>query len=161
MGSAPQACGVRADLEAYMQECERMEMVEAPSSEEPSSEEQQQVQEEIALLRTEEARLLERQAQLAARKRTLKAEHRKGHTINLARVPVQYEPEACVLDKVNDTTRLPAYNAQLVVDVKTHLITACDAVHWSRMRPDRNDPAVQRGTHAPAGRGDARGRAKP
>ena len=76
-----------------MQECEQMEMIEEPRSEEPRPEEPrpeepQRVQEkEIARLRAEEERIIECQAQLAERKTTLKAEHRSGHTINLARVP--------------------------------------------------------------------------
>lgn len=122
---------VRADLEAYLHECAQMD--EAEDSDEdsddspPSGEHRAQVEAKIERARAEEERLIVCQAQLAERKASLKAEHRSGHTINLS------EPEACVLDKVNGTSRLPAYNAQVVVDVETHLITACDAVQ------DRND----------------------
>jgi len=115
---------VRADLEAYMQECEQMEKLEGQQR---SQAEVERSQADIERARAEEARLLECQAELTARKAQMKAEHRSGHTINLS------EPEACALDKVNGTSRLPAYNAQVVVDAKTHLIIACDAVQ------DRND----------------------
>ena len=134
---------VRADLEAYMQECAQMEKVEGQQCSEAELERSQadikRAQAKIERARAEEARLLECQAELTARKAQMKAEYRSGHTINLS------EPEACALDKVNGTSRLPAYNAQVVVDAKTHLITACDAVQ------DRNDPAASAGRPCTSG----------
>lgn len=118
----------RAEVSRYMRECAEMDEREPPSGDDdPGADERRALEAEIARARAEEALLVERKAQLVARKATLKAEHRGRHQINMS------EPEACALDKVNGTSRLPAYNAQVVVDVETHLITACDAVQ------DRND----------------------
>jgi len=63
-----------------------------------------------------EARLVERKAQLEARKKTLKSEHRDRHQINIT------EPEACA------GSHGVSFNVQLGVDTETHLIVNCDVV---------------------------------
>jgi transposase len=102
---------VRKDIQTYLNECIQ--------SDDP----------DLAL------RALETKAQMAEeclgeleqRQLTLKEEHQSGHQINLM------EPEACLMHQVNGVRALPAYNAQVGVDTKSHLIVSIEVVS------DRND----------------------
>ena len=126
---------IRDDIAFYMKACEEADAADdaketdaADTTDETEGASKRELaRKELARKKKEEVRLVKRQKQLADRKQTLKAEHRRRHKINLV------EPDACVLDKVNGHRRLPAYNAQFVVDTRTHLIGACDTVD------ERND----------------------
>jgi transposase len=103
---------IRADIRHYMQRCD---FVEQGASDELDLESLRSEKERLERLEQE---LLERKAQLQTRKKELKPEHRSKHQINVK------EPEARMMPSLD----APGYNAQLGVDMSTHLIVAQDVV---------------------------------
>lgn len=103
---------IRADIRQYMQRCD---FVEQGATDEL----------DLGTLRAEKARLerlerelLERKSQLQTRKKQLKPEYRSKHQINVK------EPDA----RLMPTLDASGYNAQLAVDMSSHLIVAHDVV---------------------------------
>lgn len=107
---------VRRDIEIYMRQCD---LLDEDLSDLNTLEE---IRHKIEHLKQKEQELLTHQKKLDARKKTLKAEHRKNHKINTA------EPEARNMNKVNGKQKLPAYNVQIGVDTQTQLIVANETV---------------------------------
>jgi len=103
---------IRAEIRQYMQRCD---FVEQGASDELDLE---SLRAEKARLERLEKELLERKAQLQARKKQLKTEHRCKHQINIK------EPEARLMPNLGAS----GYNAQLAVDMSSHLIVAHDVV---------------------------------
>jgi hypothetical protein len=95
-----------------MAHCDRAE------SEEEGKADSGNNQSDIERLKRVEAKLIKRDEQLEERKKGLKPEHRQNHQINLT------DPDARFMHKAQG----PAYNAQLGVDSKTHLVVAHDVV---------------------------------
>jgi len=85
------------------------------------------IQKKIKDLRNKKKQLIKHDQEIQKRQKQLKSEHRKNHRINLT------EPEAYLMNKVNGSQKLPAYNAQASVDTKTQIIAANNVVQ------DRND----------------------
>jgi transposase len=103
---------IRSEIRDYMARCDRAE------SDAEGQADSGDIHSEIERLKRVEAKLVERDEQLEERKKGLKVEHRKNHQINLT------DPDARFMHKAQG----PAYNAQLVVDSKTHLVVAHDVV---------------------------------
>jgi len=101
---------IRKDIAHYMQRCS---FVEQGAGGEIDLE---ILQEEKRRLEVLEKKLIERREQLQSRKKTIKAEYRKNHRINIV------EPEARTMNKVNG----PGYNSQLAVDCEANIIVAND-----------------------------------
>ncbi|RKY88010.1 IS1182 family transposase, partial [candidate division KSB1 bacterium] len=120
-GLARYLAAVRKDIQEYMQRCELAEL------EENTPQGLQEIKKKLQHLQALEKKLVERQQQLEARKKNIKREYREKHQINIT------EPDAYVMNNVNDKPSAPAYNAQVSVDTKTQLIVAQDVVQ------DRND----------------------
>lgn len=102
---------VRNDIGTFLQQCDQ---------DDAATDKRQELEAKAQLL---EQRLNE----LEQRQSTLKPEHQQAHQIHLL------EPDACLMQKVNGSQSLPAYNGQLSVDATSHLIVACELV------TDRND----------------------
>ena len=103
---------IRSEIRSYMQRCD---FVEQGATDELDLE---TLRAEKARLERLEQELLERKAQLQERKKQLKPEHRSKHQINVK------EPEARIMPSL----MVSGYNAQLGVDMTSHLIVAEDVV---------------------------------
>ncbi len=104
---------IRADIRQYMQRCD---FAEQGATDELDLE---TLRAEKARLERLEQELLERKAQLQARKKRLKPEHRSKHQINIK------EPDARLMPSLDAS----GYNAQVAVDMSSHLIVAQDVVN--------------------------------
>jgi transposase len=102
---------IRRDIAAYMQRCA---LVDQGASDEKDLE---TLNEEKEHLERMEQNLVKRKKQLKDRQRTVKAEYRKHHRINLV------EPDARSMNKLDG----PGYNAQLAVDSQSNIIVANEA----------------------------------
>ena len=103
---------IRSEIRSYMQRCD---FVEQGATDELDLE---TLCAEKARLERLEQELLERKSQLQERKKQLKAEHRSKHQINVK------EPDA----RITPSLMVSGYNAQLGVDMSSHLIVAEDVV---------------------------------
>ncbi|APF17722.1 transposase IS4 family protein [Caldithrix abyssi DSM 13497] len=103
---------LRAEIKQYMQRCN---FVEQGATDELDLETLRAEKERLERLEKE---ILERKAQLKERKKQLKSEHRSRHQINVK------EPDARMMPSVDG----PGYNAQLGVDMSSHLIVAHEVV---------------------------------
>ena len=103
---------IRWEIRSYMQRCD---FVEQGATDELDLE---TLRAEKARLERLEQELLERKSQLQERKKQLKAEHRSKHQINVK------EPDA----RITPSLMVSGYNAQLGVDMSSHLIVAEDVV---------------------------------
>jgi transposase len=99
---------IRGDIASYMHRCA---LAEQGATDE---EELQSLKEKKERLLDTEQNLLKRKEQLKDRQKTVKAEYRKNHRINLV------EPDARSMNKLDG----PGYNAQLAVDSKSNIIVA-------------------------------------
>ena len=97
---------IRKDIAAYMERCALVEQV---ASDEMDLETLKQEKQRLQNL---EKKLIERKKQLQERQRSVKAEYRKNHRINIV------EPEARSMKQVDG----PGYNAQLAVDTHSNII---------------------------------------
>jgi len=107
---------IRKDIKEYMRHCDILDEDSVDSNN------LEEIRRKLDNLKEQEKRILARQKELESRKSSLKSEHRKNHKINTA------EPEARNMNKVNGNQKLPAYNVQVSVDTKTHLIVANETV---------------------------------
>jgi transposase len=110
---------IRRQIKDYLEECD--------NNDDDNDGDKTTVRKKIKVLKRKEQQLAEQEKELKKRKKNLKSEHRNNHRINLS------EPEAYLMNKVNGSQKLPAYNGQVSVDTKTQLIAANDVVQ------DRND----------------------
>lgn len=110
---------IRRQIKDYLEECE--------INDEDQPSDITKVRKKIKVLKTKEQQLMQQDKELKKRKKKLKSEHRRNHRINLT------EPEAFLMNKVNGSQKLPAYNAQISIDAKTQIIAANNVVQ------DRND----------------------
>ncbi len=101
---------IRKDISYYMQRCAFVEQGAE------SDIDLETLQEEKKRLEDLEQKLLKRREQLQQRKKTIKAEYRKNHRINIV------EPEARTMNQIDS----PGYNSQLAVDCETNIIAAND-----------------------------------
>ena len=101
---------IRKDIAYYMQRCA---FAEQGADDDIDLE---TLQEEKKRLENLEKTLLKRREQLQQRKKTIKAEYRKNHRINLI------EAEARTMNQID----APGYNSQLAVDCQTNIIAAND-----------------------------------
>lgn len=110
---------IRQKIKDYLSECERFDNgseLDIPT-----------IHKKIKDLRDKKKQLLKHDQEIKKRQKQLKSEHRKNHRINLT------EPDAFLMNKVNGSQKLPAYNAQVSIDTKTQIIASNDIVQ------DRND----------------------
>ena len=110
---------IRQRIKAYLEECELQD-------DEPETD-ISKLRKKIKALRQKEQQLIQHDREIKKRKKKLKSEHRKNHRINLT------EPDAFLMNKVNGSQKLPAYNAQVSIDTKTQIIASNNVVQ------DRND----------------------
>jgi transposase len=110
---------IRQKIKDYLNECER--------SDKGSELDIPTIHKKIKDLNEKKNQLLKHDREIKKRQNQLKSEHRKNHRINMS------EPEAYLMNKVNGSQKLPAYNAQVSIDTKTQIIAANDVVQ------DRND----------------------
>ena len=110
---------IRQQIKNYLEECEL--------NDEEQDIDITKVRKKIKALKQKEQQLVQHDREIKKRKKKLKSEHRKNHRINLT------EPEAFLMNKVNGSQKLPAYNAQVSIDTKTQIIASNDVVQ------DRND----------------------
>ncbi len=103
---------LRSEIRTYMQRCDFVEQGATDALD------LDRLRAEKERLERIEQELLERKAQLQERKKQLKPEHRSKHQINIK------EPEARLMPSL----MLSGYNAQLGVDMTSHLIIAEDVV---------------------------------
>jgi transposase len=101
---------LRKDIAHYMQRCAFAEQGARDEIE------LEILQEEKKRLEALEKKLLERRQQLQERKKTIKAEFRNNHRINIK------EPDAKSMSKIDG----PGYNGQLAVDCESNIIVAND-----------------------------------
>ncbi len=101
---------IHKDIAHYMQRCTFVEQGASDAIE------LETLQEEKRRLEALEMKLIERREQLQNRKKTIKAEYRKNHRINIV------EPEARTMSKIDG----PGYNSQLAVDCEVNIIVAND-----------------------------------
>jgi transposase len=99
---------IRKDINDYMQRCAFAEQVASDEMDIETLKKEKQRLEAI------EQKLIERKKQLMARQRTVKAEYRKNHRINIV------EPDARSMKQVDG----PGYNAQLAVDTQSNMIVS-------------------------------------
>ena len=110
---------IRESIKDYLRECR--------ISDNESVEDIPAIHKKIKDLKKKKKQLLKHEQDIKRRQKQLKSEHRKNHRINLT------EPDAYMMNKVNGSQKLPAYNAQVSIDTKTQIIAANDVVQ------DRND----------------------
>jgi transposase len=110
---------IRQKIKDYLNECERCDHVSGLDI--PT------IHKKIKDLREQKKQLLKHDRDIKKRQKQLKSEHRKNHRINLT------EPDAFLMNKVNGSQKLPAYNAQVSIDTQTQIIASNDVVQ------DRND----------------------
>jgi len=110
---------IRASIKDYLRECR--------ISDNESVEDIPAIHKKIKDLKKKKKQLLKHEQEIKRRQKQLKSEHRKNHRINLT------ESDAYMMNKVNGSQKLPAYNAQVSIDTKTQIIAANDVVQ------DRND----------------------
>ena len=108
---------VRADIEDYMYKAGLLD-----DDEDDDISNITKLRTKIKELQKLEKELKSKQNNLSKRRQQIKNEYKQHHKINLA------EPDARVMHNVNGRFKLPAYNAQLSVDTKTHLIVANNAI---------------------------------
>jgi transposase len=110
---------IRQKIKDYLSECE--------VSDKGSDLDIPTIKKKIKDLKEKKKQLLKHDQLIKRRQKQLKSEHRKNHRLNLT------EPEAYLMNKVNGSQKLPAYNAQVSIDTKTQIIASNDVVQ------DRND----------------------
>ena len=110
---------IRQQIKHYLEECE--------FNDEEQDTDITKVRKKIKALKKKEQQLVQHDREIKKRKKKLKSEHRKNHRINLT------EPEAFLMNKVNGSQKLPAYNAQVSIDTKTQIIAVNNVIQ------DRND----------------------
>lgn len=110
---------IRQKIKDYLNECER--------SDNESELDITTIKKKIKDLNKKKKQLLKHDQEIKKRQKQLKSEHRKNHRINLT------EPDAFLMNKVNGSQKLPAYNAQVSIDTQTQIIASNDVVQ------DRND----------------------
>ena len=110
---------IRQKIKNYLAECE--------INDEEQHTDITEVRKKIKSLKKKEQQLMQHDREIKKRKKKLKSEHRRNHRINIT------EPEAFLINKVNGSQKLPAYNAQVSIDTKTQIIASNDVVQ------DRND----------------------
>ena len=108
---------VREDINNYIQ---RAELLDDENDDDINN--IPKLRAKIKELKKLEKQLKSKQNTLNKRRQQIKPEYRDRHKISLA------EPDARVMNKVNGKQKLPAYNAQLSVDIKTQLVVANEAV---------------------------------
>lgn len=104
---------VRADIEAYLRDCELADT---------DGVDLQETEARLEELRRLEQIYQERKQQLEERKETLHAQNRKNHRINTT------DPDAFSQKKVNGVRGVPGYNGQASVDAESGLIVAAEAI---------------------------------
>jgi transposase len=110
---------IRQQIKDYLSACE--------DSDNGSDVDIPTIQKKIKDLKNKKKQLIKQDQEIKKRQKQLKSEHRKNHRINLT------EPDAFLMNKVNGSQKLPAYNAQVSIDTKTQIIAANNVVQ------DRND----------------------